>query len=235
MVGRKSRVASQTLSWISSGFWQPSYKSHISDSGRNFWNSEDQHLQKFCNSLMSKIMEYNHQGFASAQIFVRSARFVEGAQWPVRFVGKKLACFAQIGSRPTANAPQKHQKTANILRLPQKCPKKTKRIGICGLEENNLTTGSHRNNGRRNCRKNDSRPEFVRWLIFSVGGSKYLAASVVNTSWNCLWGIFVGENSLASRCQLAKRQGGCIMRLRSAAKSTSFARYSQTLAKYSKT
>ena len=34
--------------------------------------TEDQHLQKFCKSLMSKIMEYNHQGFASAQIFVRA-------------------------------------------------------------------------------------------------------------------------------------------------------------------
>ena len=131
--------------------------------------------------------------------------------------------------------PTKTPKNCQYSPPPPKCLKKTKRIGICGLEENNLTTGSHRNNGRRNCRKNDSRPEFVRWLIFSVGGSKYLAASVVNTSWNCLWGIFVGENSLASRCQLAKRQGGCIMRLRSAAKSTSFARYSQTLAKYSKT
>ena len=72
MVGRKNRVAPQTLSWISSGFWQPSYKSHISDSDRNFWNSENQHLQKFCKSLMSKIMEYNPQGFASAQIFVRA-------------------------------------------------------------------------------------------------------------------------------------------------------------------
>ena len=72
MVGSKNRVAPQTLSWISSGFWQPPYKSHISDSDRNFWNSDDQHLQKFCKSLMSKIMEYNHQGFASAQIFVRA-------------------------------------------------------------------------------------------------------------------------------------------------------------------
>ena len=182
-------------------------------------------------------MEYNHQGFASAQIFVRAVCQVRRRSPMTSSVcWEKARVLRSDRLQTNCQCPTKTPKNCQYSPPPpKKCPKKTKRIGICGLEENNLTTGSHRNNGRRNCRKNDSRPEFVRWLIFSVGGSKYLAASVVNTSWNCLWGIFVGENSLASRCQLAKRRGSCIMRLRSAAKSTSCARYSQTLAKYNQT
>ena len=85
---------------------------------------------------LAKMMVVNHQGFAFGQILVcLPAKPTEVCQVRRRrlndqlgVVGKNLACFLQIGppSAATANASQKHQKTANNRSMPQKCPKENK-------------------------------------------------------------------------------------------------------------